>query len=76
MAGDYYGHQLYGNQWNIVIFGAKVIPMGTAHAVWTGIGAAGTFLVGVFVYGDASSLVRYLGVFLILSGVVLLKVGH
>lgn len=60
----------------LLFLAQKTIPMGTAYAVWTGIGAAGTFLVGVFVYGDASSLVRYLGVLLILSGVVLLKVGH
>ena len=51
------------------------IPMGTAYAVWTGIGAAGTFLVGVFAFGDPTSLLRYIGVFLIISGVVLLKVG-
>jgi quaternary ammonium compound-resistance protein SugE len=36
----------------------RSIPIGTAYAVWTGIGAAGTFLVGVFVFGDATSLMR------------------
>ena len=51
------------------------IPMGTAYAVWTGIGAAGTFLVGVYVYGDPTSLLRYLGVLLIVLGVVALKVA-
>ena len=40
----------------------KQIPIGTAYAVWTGIGAAGTFLVGVMFYGDPSSLARYFGV--------------
>ncbi|BAK77473.1 small multidrug resistance protein [Pseudogulbenkiania sp. NH8B] len=53
----------------------RTIPMGTAYAVWTGIGAAGTFLVGVVFFGDASSLLRYMGVMLIMSGVVLLKFG-
>lgn len=52
------------------------IPMGTAYAVWTGIGAAGTFLVGVLVYGDPASLLRYVGVLLIVSGVVTLKLAH
>lgn len=51
------------------------IPMGTAYAVWTGIGAAGTFLVGVYVYGDPTSMCRYLGVLLIVLGVVALKVA-
>lgn len=51
----------------------RVIPMGTAYAVWTGIGAAGTFFVGVLFFGDASTLGRYLGVLLILAGVITLK---
>ena len=54
----------------------KQIPIGTAYAVWTGIGAAGTFLVGVMFYGDPSSLARYFGVALIVAGVVVLKLAH
>lgn len=54
----------------------KSIPMGTAYAVWTGIGAAGTFVVGVAYFGDASSLMRYMGILLIISGVIVLKVAH
>jgi quaternary ammonium compound-resistance protein SugE len=54
----------------------KEIPMGTAYAVWTGIGAAGTFLVGVLCYGDPVGLGRYLGVALIVGGVALLKLSH
>ena len=54
----------------------KQIPIGTSYAVWTGIGAAGTFLVGVLHYGDPSSLGRYLGVILIIAGVIVLKLSH
>ena len=54
----------------------KQIPIGTSYAVWTGIGAAGTFLVGVMFYGDAASLGRYLGIILIIAGVVTLKMAH
>lgn len=54
----------------------KHIPIGTAYAVWTGIGAAGTFMVGVLFYGDASSLARYFGVALIVAGVVVLKLAQ
>jgi len=53
----------------------RTIPIGTAYAVWTGIGAAGTFLVGVLVFGDATSLLRYIGIVLIISGVIALKLG-
>ncbi|WP_144639625.1 DMT family transporter [Bordetella genomosp. 13] len=52
------------------------IPMGTAYAVWTGIGGAGTFLVGVLFYGDAATFARFAGVFLIVAGVVVLKLAH
>lgn len=52
------------------------IPIGTAYAVWTGIGAAGTFAIGVLYYGDPTSFLRYLGVALIIAGVITLKVAH
>ncbi len=53
----------------------KNIPMGTAYAVWTGIGAAGTFLVGIWYFQDSASLLRILSVFLIIAGVVGLKLS-
>lgn len=54
----------------------RQISIGTAYAVWTGIGAAGTFFVGVWYYGDPASLARYLGVALIIAGVATLKLAH
>jgi quaternary ammonium compound-resistance protein SugE len=54
----------------------KEIPMGTAYAVWTGIGASGTFLIGIWLYDDPTSLTRYLGVLFIILGVVVLKFAH
>jgi len=54
----------------------REITIGTAYAVWTGIGAAGTFLVGIAFYGDPASLGRYLGVILIIAGVATLKLAH
>lgn len=53
----------------------KGIPMGSAYAVWTGIGAAGTFLVGVFFFGDPSLVLRWMGLGLIVAGVVCLKLA-
>lgn len=54
----------------------KQIPIGTSYAIWTGIGAAGTFFVGVLFYGDPSSLARYLGILLIIAGIATLKMAH
>jgi quaternary ammonium compound-resistance protein SugE len=54
----------------------KTIPIGTSYAIWTGIGAAGTFCVGVFFYGDPASFWRFIGVALIVTGVVTLKIAY
>jgi quaternary ammonium compound-resistance protein SugE len=49
------------------------IPIGTAYAVWTGIGAAGTFLLGIAFFGDAVGLLRLLSFTLILTGIIGMK---
>lgn len=59
-----------------LFFAQKEIPIGTAYAVWTGIGASCTFIVGVLFFQDAFSLLRVLGVLFIIAGVILLKIGH
>jgi quaternary ammonium compound-resistance protein SugE len=51
------------------------IPLGTAYAVWTGIGAAGTFLIGIAFFGDAAGLFRILSFLLIITGVIGLKLS-
>jgi quaternary ammonium compound-resistance protein SugE len=60
----------------LLFLAQRSIPMGTAYAVWTGIGAAGTFVVGISLYGDPAGLLRIFAVLLIISGVVLLKLAH
>lgn len=54
----------------------KEIPIGTAYAVWTGIGAAGTFALGILIFGEQSSLVRWMGAAMIIGGVIILKTGQ
>lgn len=54
----------------------KEIPIGTAYAVWTGIGAAGTFVVGILLFGEHSSMLRWLGAAMIIGGVIILKVSQ
>ncbi len=56
----------------LLFLAQKQIVIGTAYAVWTGIGAAGTFLVGIYLNNDPVGLLRLLGVFLIIAGVVVL----
>lgn len=54
----------------------RQIPIGTAYAIWTGIGAAGTFLIGILWFGDPAGLLRLLSFMLIVIGVVGLKLSH
>lgn len=51
----------------------KTLPLGTAYAVWTGIGTVGTVFVGILLFGEAASLLRLLCVSLILFGIIGLK---
>lgn len=60
----------------LLFLAQKTIPMGTAYAVWTGIGAAGTFVMGILLHGDPASMMRILGVLLIVGGVITLKLAH
>lgn len=53
----------------------REIPIGTAYAVWTGIGAAGTFLLGILFFGDPVGAVRLLSFAFIVAGVIGLKLG-
>lgn len=52
----------------------KTLPLGTAYAVWTGIGALGSLLVGIAAFGETVSAPRLLFAALLLAGIVGLKV--
>jgi quaternary ammonium compound-resistance protein SugE len=58
----------------LLALAARTLPIGTAYAVWTGIGAAGTALLGIVLFHESASALRLLCVALILTGVVGLKV--
>ncbi len=53
----------------------RVLPLGTAYVIWTGIGAVGAFLVGVMVLGEAANPMRIVAALLILGGLVLMKLS-
>ena len=52
------------------------IPMGTAYAVWTGIGSVGAVVVGLMFFGEPATAVRLLCVTMIVAGIVGLKLCH
>jgi len=54
----------------------KNLPLGTAYAIWTGVGAVGTVIVGIVLFGESMAPVRLLSVALILCGLVGLKLSH
>ena len=53
----------------------KSLPLGTAYAVWTGIGAVGAFVVGIVVLGEPLTMTRVGATVLIVSGLILLKLS-
>lgn len=53
----------------------RTLPTGTVYAVWVGIGAVGTALVGILLLGEPASLPRILSILLIILGIVGLKLS-
>ena len=53
----------------------RVLPLGTAYTIWTGIGAVGAFVVGIAVLGESIGAMRLVAAALILSGIVLMKLS-
>jgi quaternary ammonium compound-resistance protein SugE len=51
----------------------KTLPVGTAYAVWTGIGAVGTAILGMVLFGESRDMMRLLCILLIVGGIVGLK---
>ena len=59
----------------LLSYAMKTLPLGTAYTVWTGIGAIGSFAVGIFFLGEPASAMRMLAAVLIISGLVLMKLA-
>jgi quaternary ammonium compound-resistance protein SugE len=57
----------------LLALAARSVPIGTAYAVWTGIGAAGTAILGIVLFHESASAARLVCLALILTGVVGLK---
>jgi quaternary ammonium compound-resistance protein SugE len=63
---------------SVVLLGLAVrtLPVGTAYAVWTGIGAVGTFALGIVLFNEPASVGRILCAVLIVGGILGLKLTH
>ena len=53
----------------------KELPLGTAYAIWTGVGAVGTVIAGIILFGESMALFRLASVALIIAGLVGLKIS-
>lgn len=53
----------------------KSLPVGTAYAVWVGVGAVGTAIFGIILFGESASLMRLLSLGLIVAGIIGLKLA-
>lgn len=58
----------------LLAYAVKHIPVGTAYAVWTGIGAVGTAILGITLFNESKELLRIFFIFLIVIGIVGLKI--
>ncbi len=59
----------------LLSFAMRTLPLGTAYTIWTGIGAVGSFIVGVMVLGETMSAMRMAAAVLIVAGLVLMKLS-
>ncbi|MBI6567928.1 quaternary ammonium compound efflux SMR transporter SugE [Pseudomonas synxantha] len=53
----------------------KELPLGTAYAIWTGVGAVGTVIAGIILFGESMALFRLASVALIICGLIGLKIS-
>ena len=60
---------------SIVLLGIalKTLPLGTAYAIWTGIGTVGTAILGIYLFGESTAALRLACIGLIIAGIVGLK---
>ena len=58
----------------LLAIAARALPIGTAYAVWTGIGAVGTALLGMVLFNEPATVARIMSMLLVVTGIVGLKV--
>jgi quaternary ammonium compound-resistance protein SugE len=58
----------------LLALSVKTLPVGTAYGVWTGIGAVGTAILGIILFGESKEFIRIFFILLIVTGIVGLKI--
>lgn len=59
----------------LLAWSMRVLPLGTAYTVWTGVGAVGAFVLGILALGEAASPMRLVAASLIVAGIALMKLS-
>ena len=59
----------------LLAYAMRTLPLGTAYTLWTGLGAIGSFLVGILILGEPANAMRMFAAVLIISGLVLMKLS-
>jgi len=59
----------------LLAWSMRVLPLGTAYTIWTGIGAVGAFIIGAVMLGEPLGLMRVMAAVLVVSGLILMKLA-
>ena len=65
-----------GGSFYLLVLSIKTLPLGTAYAVWTGMGAVGVAIIGILVFKESAEPMRLVSIFLVVAGIVGLKLTH
>ncbi len=65
-----------GGSFYLLMLSIKTLPLGTAYAVWTGMGAVGVAVLGILLFKESAELVRLASIMMIIIGIVGLKLTH
>lgn len=65
-----------GASFYLLMLSLKTLPIGTAYAVWTGMGAVGVAILGIILFKESAEWVRLASIMMIIVGIVGLKLTH
>jgi len=60
----------------LLMLSLKTLPLGTAYAIWTGMGAVGVAIIGIFLFKESSDWIRLTSIMMIVIGIAGLKLTH
>ncbi|MBI1453703.1 MULTISPECIES: DMT family transporter [Acinetobacter] len=59
----------------LLSYSMRVLPLGTAYSIWSGIGAVGSFVIGIIILGEQANLIRIVAALMIVGGLLLMKLS-